>query len=261
VIERKTSREIGRQAEAGAIVADVLALVRSEAAPGVTTGELDQLAEREIRRRGGVPTFKGFRGFPGSICASPNDMIVHGIPGPYALADGDILSVDVGVTYKGFVGDSAVTFGIGAIPARTVALLETCQASLHAAIAACTIGGRLSDLGHACQVVVEDAGFAVVRDLVGHGVGRRMHEDPQIRNYGRPGEGPELKEGMVLAIEPMITDGDHGIRVDGDGWSIYTTDGSLAAHFEHTVAITREGPRVLTLGSDGTSIVDAPPGA
>ncbi len=260
MIERKTSREIARQAEAGAIVADVLALMRAEAAPGVTTGELDRIAERAIRARGGVPTFKGFRGFPGSICASPNDMIVHGIPGGYALVDGDILSVDVGVTYKGFVGDSAVTFGVGSLPERTVALLAACQASLHAAIAACQVGGRLSDIGHACQDVVEAAGFAVVRDLVGHGVGRRMHEEPQIRNYGRAGEGPELKEGMVFAIEPMITAGDHGIRLDADGWSIFTTDGSLAAHFEHTVAITREGPRVLTLGADGASVVDAPPG-
>jgi methionyl aminopeptidase len=258
VIERKTTREIARQAAAGEIVADVLALLRGAAVAGVTTIELDRLGEKAIRARGGIPTFKGFRGFPGSICASPNDMIVHGIPGPYELRDGDVLSIDVGVTYNGFVGDSAVTVAVGDVVAETRRLLETCQASLHAAVAECRVGSRLSDLGHACQTVVEAAGFAVVRDLVGHGVGRRMHEEPAVKNYGPPGQGPELKEGMVLAIEPMITAGDWRIRQDADGWSIYTTDGSMSAHFEHTVAITKDGPKVLTLAGDGTSVVDAP---
>ncbi len=256
MIERKSSREIAKQAQAGAIVAETLQLLADEAKPGVTTGELDRLAEKLIRRRGGAPTFKGYRGFPGSICASPNDMIVHGIPGAVALGDGDVLSVDVGVTFRGFVGDSAVTLAIGEVAPETRRLLAVCQESLHRMIAACRVGNHLSDLGHACQTYVEGEGFAVVRALVGHGVGRRMHEDPQIPNFGPPGRGPELREGMVFAIEPMITAGSHEIRIDDDGWSIYTTDGSMAAHFEHTVAITADGPQILTYGSDGTSVVD-----
>ncbi len=258
MIERKSSREIAKQAQAGSIVAETLALIANEAQPGVTTAELDRLAERFIRRCGGTPTFKGYRGFPGSICTSPNDMIVHGIPGPYLLCDGDILSVDVGVTYRGFVGDSAVTVPVGSVDAERLRLLEVCQAALHAAIEQCQVGKHLSDLGHACQGHVEANGFSVVRQLVGHGVGRRMHEDPQIPNYGPPGKGPELREGMVLAIEPMITAGDWEIRIAEDNWSIHTVDGSMAAHFEHTVAITAAGPRILTLGPDGTSVVDRP---
>ncbi len=257
MIIRKSSREIAKQAAAGAIVAEALELIAEEAKPGVTTAELDAVAERFIRRRGGIPTFKGYRGFPGSICASPNDMIVHGIPGAYELTPGDILSVDVGVTLKGFVGDSAVTLGIGEIAADRRHLLRVCQGSLRAMIEACTVGNRLSDLGDACQQHVEGAGLSVVRALVGHGVGRAMHEDPQVPNYGPPGKGPELREGMVLAIEPMITAGSYEIRVADDDWSIFTTDGSMAAHFEHTVAITKDGPRVLTLAG-GRSIVDAP---
>jgi methionyl aminopeptidase len=185
-------------------------------------------------------------------------MIVHGIPGAYELKDGDILSVDVGVTYRGFVGDSAVTFAIGDVADRTKALLRVCQASLGEMIEQCLVGQRLSDLGHACQTYVEGRGFSVVRRLVGHGVGRRMHEDPQIPNFGPPGRGPELREGMVFAIEPMITAGEHEIREDDDGWSIFTVDGSLAAHFEHTVAITKDGPRILTLSPEGSSVVDMP---
>ena len=185
-------------------------------------------------------------------------MIVHGIPGAYTLADGDVLSVDVGVTLRGFVADSAVTLPIGNVDPERLRLLETCQSSLFAAIEATRVGNHLSDIGHAVQTVVEDAGFSVVRALVGHGVGRNMHEDPQIPNYGPPGRGPELKEGMVFAIEPMITAGSHDIHLDDDGWSIYTVDGSMAAHFEHTVAVTADGPLILTLGPDGTSIVDRP---
>jgi methionyl aminopeptidase len=258
VIIRKSSREIDKMAAAGVVVAETLELLRTEARPGVTTGDLDRLAERHIRRRGGIPTFKGFRGFPASICASPNDMIVHGIPGAYALADGDILTVDVGVTLKGFVADSAVTLAVGEIEADRRALLLACQASLMAAIDACVPGNRLSDIGHAVQTTAEGAGFSVVRQLVGHGIGRSMHEDPQVPNYGPPGKGQELKEGMVFAIEPMITAGSWDIRVDDDEWSIYTTDGSMAAHFEHTVAVTADGPRVLTR-IDGKSVVDIEP--
>ena len=258
MIHRKSQRDLDRMAAAGAIVAETLELLAEAAKPGVSTLDLDELAERHIRAAGGVPTFKGYRGFPGSICASPNTMIVHGIPSDaVVLAEGDILSIDVGVTRQGFVGDSAVTIAIGDVPERTRELLRTCQASLAAAVAASQAGGRLGDIGAAVQGVVEGAGFAVVRDLVGHGVGRAMHEDPQVRNYGEPGTGPELKPGVTLAIEPMITDGSYEIHVDDDGWSIFTVDDSLAAHFEHTVAITEDGPRILTL-AHGSSIVDRP---
>ncbi len=244
-------------AAAGAIVAETLGLLAESARPGMSTLDLDEIAERHIRAAGGVPTFKGYHGFPGSICASPNTMIVHGIPSESTvLVEGDILSIDVGVTRQGFVGDSAVTIIIGDVPESTRDLLRACQASLGAAVAACQLGGRLGDIGHAVQGVVEAAGFAVVRDLVGHGVGRAMHEEPQIRNYGEAGTGPELKTGMTLAIEPMITAGAYDIVVAEDGWSIFTTDQSLAAHFEHTVAITKDGPRILTL-TQGQSIVDA----
>jgi len=245
-------------AAAGTIVAETLALLAEAARPGMSTLDLDQLAEQHIRAAGGVPTFKGYRGFPGSICASPNTMIVHGIPSDdVVLIDGDILSIDVGVTRQGFVGDSAVTIAIGDVPERTKELLRTCQASLQAAVEVCQVGGRLGDIGAAVQGVVENRGFAVVRDLVGHGVGRSMHEDPQVKNYGQTGTGGELKAGMTLAIEPMITDGSYEIHIDDDGWSIFTVDDSLAAHFEHTVAITEEGPRVLTL-ENGNSIVNEP---
>ena len=258
MIHRKSARDLDRMAAAGTIVAETLALLAEAARPGMSTLDLDELAENHIRAAGGVPTFKGYRGFPGSICASPNTMIVHGIPSEeVVLADGDILSIDVGVTRQGFVGDSAVTIAIGEVPERTKQLLRTCQASLQAAVEVCQVGGRLGDIGAAVQGVVEDAGFAVVRDLVGHGVGRSMHEDPQVKNYGQAGTGGELKPGMTLAIEPMITDGAYEILIDDDGWSIFTVDDSLAAHFEHTVAITDEGPRVLTL-VNGTSIVNQP---
>ena len=245
-------------AAAGAIVAETLALLAEAARPGMSTLDLDQLAEQHIRAAGGVPTFKGYRGFPGSICASPNTMIVHGIPSDdVVLLDGDILSIDVGVTRQGFVGDSAVTIAVGDVPERTKELLRTCQASLQAAVEVCQVGGRLGDIGAAVQGVVENRGFAVVRDLVGHGVGRSMHEDPQVKNYGQTGTGGELKAGMTLAIEPMITDGSYEIHIDDDGWSIFTVDDSLAAHFEHTVAITDEGPRVLTLVNGGSIVNQA----
>ncbi|MGI8421460.1 MAG: type I methionyl aminopeptidase, partial [Gaiellaceae bacterium] len=231
---------------AGAVVCDTLALIGEHVRAGVTTAELDELADEFIRSQGGVPSFKGYRGYPASICASPNAMIVHGIPGRYVLGDGDILSVDVGVTLGGFVGDSAYTFTVGEITPEAQRLLDTCQAALVAAIEQCQVGNHLSDIGHAVQLVTEAEGFGVVRSLVGHGVGRSMHEDPQIPNFGEPGRGPRLAEGMVFAIKPMITAGNPEIVVHDDDWSISTEDGSLAAHFEHTVAITAEGPRILT---------------
>ncbi|MDX6533669.1 MAG: methionyl aminopeptidase [Gaiellales bacterium] len=247
MIVRKTAAEVDTMRRAGVVVASTLELLRNEAKAGVTTGELDRLAEEHIRSHGGVPTFKGYRGFPGSICASPNEMIVHGIPGPYELKDGDLLSVDVGVTLDGYVADSAITIPIGPVPERALELIEVCQEALQAAIVQCRAGNRLGDISHAVQTVVEERGFGVVRALVGHGVGRSMHEDPQIPNYGPAGRGPKLASGMVFAIEPMITAGGWSVRGGEDGWAVYTEDGSLSAHCEHTVAITDNGPRVLTL--------------
>jgi methionyl aminopeptidase len=247
VIIRKSAREIEQMAEAGAVVARTLELLRESIRPGVTTRELDRIADEYIRSQGGVPTFEGYRGYPASICASPNDMIVHGIPGEYALAEGDILSVDVGVTLGGFVADSAWTFPVGEITDETERLLRTCEAALFAGIEQARPGNRIGDISAAVQALVEEAGFTVVRALVGHGVGRSMHEEPQIPNFGQPGRGPQLQPGMTLAIEPMINVGTADIVIDDDKWSIYTADGSLSAHFEHTVAVTDDGPRVLTL--------------
>jgi methionyl aminopeptidase len=246
VIVRKSAPEIAQMGRAGRIVAETLALLGDHMRPGVTTAELDSLAEEFIRSQGGFPTFKGYRGYPAAICTSPNDMVVHGIPGPYELADGDILSVDVGVTLGGFVADSASTFRVGEISPEAERLLEIGQAALEAGVEQCRPGRRLSDISHAVQATTEEAGFSVVRSLVGHGVGRVMHEDPQIPNFGAPGRGPLLAEGMTFAIEPMITTGDADVVVHDDEWSISTRDGSLAAHFEHTVAITESGPQILT---------------
>jgi methionyl aminopeptidase len=246
VIIRKSQQEIEQMAKAGRIVADTLALLGEHVRPGMTTAELDALADEFITSQGGYPTFKGYRGYPAATCLSPNDMIVHGIPGAYPLDEGDILSADVGVTLGGFVADSAYTFGVGEISSEAERLLEVGQAALSAAVEQCRVGNRLSDLSHAVQKTTEEAGFSVVRSLVGHGVGRSMHEDPQIPNYGPPGRGPQLADGMVFAVEPMITAGGHEIVVHEDEWSISTADGSLAAHFEHTVAVTQAGPRILT---------------
>jgi methionyl aminopeptidase len=246
VIVRKSPAEIELMAEAGAVVARTLELIGEHVRPGVTTGELDRIADEFIRSEGGVPTFKGYRGYPAAICASPNQMIVHGIPGPYTLDEGDILSVDVGVTLHGFVADSAYTFAVGEISEAAEALLDACRAALAAAIEEARVDNRVGDVSAAVQRVTEGAGFSVVRALVGHGVGRTMHEEPQIPNFGEPGRGPLLREGMTLAIEPMITAGSSEIVVEDDRWSITTDDGSLAAHFEHTVAVTAEGPRILT---------------
>jgi methionyl aminopeptidase len=246
VIIRKSAEELERMARAGRIVADTLALVGEHARPGVTTAELDELAEEFIAGQGGYPTFKGYRGYPAATCISPNSMIVHGIPGRFELSEGDVLSVDVGVTLDGFVADSAYTFPIGEISDEAERLLEAGQAALNAGIEQCRAGNRLSDISHGVQLATESAGFSVVRSLVGHGVGRSMHEDPQIPNYGQPGRGPVLAEGMTFAIEPMINAGGPDIVVQDDEWSISTADGSLSAHFEHTVAVTATGPRILT---------------
>jgi len=246
VIIRKSPAEIDAFAASGAILVRTLRLLESQIRPGVTTAELDAAAERYIRSQGAVPTFKGYRGFPGSICASPNSMIVHGIPGPYALERGDVISLDVGVTLDGWVSDAARTFAVGDAGVLAQNLLEGTERSLMAAVEQCVLGNRLGDVSHAVQASAEADGLAVVRTLVGHGVGRNMHEDPQIPNFGDPGTGPRLEEGMVLAIEPMTTAGGPDVRSGKDGWSIYSQDGSLTAHFEFTVAITADGPRVLT---------------
>jgi methionyl aminopeptidase len=246
VIIKKSPEEIEKMERAGEILVATLAELESRVAPDVSTEELDELAERFIRSRGAVPTFKGYRGFPGSICASPNAMVVHGIPGPYRLKSGDIISIDVGVTLDGWVADAARTLPVGEIGAVEQNLLSATVASLLAGVAECRPGNRMGDMSSAIQRVAEDAGLSVVRSLVGHGVGRNMHEDPQVPNYGKPGKGPLLEEGMVLAVEPMMTAGRAAVRVGGDGWAIFSQDGSPAAHFEFTVAITGDGPKVLT---------------
>jgi methionyl aminopeptidase len=246
LIVRKSKRELEKMAGAGRVVVEVLERLGEIVEPGITTGELDRIAEKLIRSRGGTPTFKGYRGFPGSICSSPNSMIVHGIPGPYRLEEGDLISIDVGVTKDGFVADSAYTFAVGDVDPEAQRLMDVCRASLDAGIDEVRAGRRVGDISNAIQAVTESAGFSVVRTLVGHGVGRSMHEEPQIPNFGEVGRGPELAPGMTLAIEPMITAGVAEVYVADDGWSIYTDDGSLAAHFEHTVAVTDDGPLVLT---------------
>jgi len=252
VIIRKSPQEIETMARAGQVVADTFALLRDHVKPGVTTRELDAIAEEHIRSRGGVPTFKGYRGFPGSICASPNSMVVHGIPGPYRLAEGDIISVDVGVTLDGFVADSAYTFPVGEVDDEARRLLEVCEAALYAGIEQAVPGNHIGDISAAVQRTTEAAGFAIVRTLVGHGVGRSMHEEPQIPNFGEPGRGPKLAPGMTLAIEPMINAGSPGVFIEADDWSVSTDDGSLSAHFEHTVAVTDDGPRILTRAAVGS---------
>ena len=246
MIVKKTPEEIDQMAAAGDILARCLMLVKGKARAGTTTAELDEAAESFIRSQGAEPAFKGYRGFPGSICTSPNSMVVHGIPGPYKLARGDILSVDVGVILGGWVADAAITLPIGSVTPIASRLLKVTREALFEAVEACRPGNRLGDVSHAVQNHVEAHGFAVIRSLVGHGIGRDMHEDPQIPNFGKPDTGPELEEGMVFAVEPMVNAGTHPIRMAPDNWSVYSQDGSLAAHFEHTVAITAEGPRILT---------------
>jgi methionyl aminopeptidase len=246
VIIKKSPQEIEKMARAGEVLVATLNQLESRIRPGVSTGELDEIAERFIRSQGAVPTFKGYRGFPGSICASPNDMIVHGIPGPYRLKGGDIMSIDVGVTLDGWVADAARTFPVEQISKQAQTLLRATEESLFAGVAQCRAGNRMGDVSNAIQTVAEAAGLSVVRSLVGHGVGQSMHEDPQVPNYGKPGKGPLLEEGMVIAVEPMMTAGSPAVRIGGDSWAIFSEDSSPAAHFEFTVAITAKGPKVLT---------------
>ena len=250
MIIRKSPAEIEKMAAAGRIVAETIAHVGEQLEQGITTGELDRIAEEHIRARGGVPTSQGYRGYPAAICISPNDMVVHGIPGAYAVAEGDLITIDVGVTLDGYIADSAYTFPVGEVSEQAQRLLDAGKEALVAGIAQARPGNRVGDISAAVQRHVEGSGFSVVRSLVGHGVGRSYHEDPHIPNFGQPGRGPLLAEGMTLAIEPMITAGGPDVYVHEDDWSISTEDGSLAAHFEHTVAITAAGPRILTLSGD-----------
>jgi len=247
VIVCKSAAEIERMRAANTLVADVLAELEAMVAPGVSTADLDRAAERLVRAGGAEPAFKGYRGYPATLCASVNDEVVHGIPSPARkLADGDIISLDMGVKLNGFFGDSAVTVAVGRVSEEAAALLRVTRESLEKAIEQAKVGGRVSDIGHAVQRHVEASGFSVVREFVGHGIGSALHEEPQIANYGEPGRGPRLAEGMTLAIEPMVNMGRPAVKVLADGWTAVTKDGSLSAHFEHTVAVTKNGPLVLT---------------
>ena len=247
MIVRKSLREIDKIARAGDLVAETIAHVGSAIVPGVTTAELDAMADRFIREHDGIPTSQDYNGYPAAICISPNDVVVHGIPGRFVVSEGDLITLDVGVTLDGYIADSAYTFAVGEIDDDAQRLLDVAQDALAAGISEARMGNRVGDISHAIQARVEEGGFSVVRSLVGHGVGRRYHEEPHIPNFGEPGRGPRLSEGMTIAIEPMITAGDPEVSLGDDGWTITTVDGSLSAHFEHTVAITGDGPpRILT---------------
>lgn len=243
----KTKREIELMRKASAIVAEALLAIKGYVAPGVSTKELEQIAEDIIRSRGGRPAFKGYRGYPSSICASVNDTVVHGIPSStIVLKEGDIISIDLGVVYRGYIGDAAITIPVGDIKPEVKRLLDVTEKALYIGIQQARVGRRVSDISHAIQSFVESKGYSVVRSFVGHGVGRSLHEDPQIPNFGPPGKGPKLKEGMTLAIEPMVNAGRHEVKVLEDGWTAKTVDGSLSAHFEHTVLVKKSGAEILT---------------
>jgi methionyl aminopeptidase len=247
VIVRKSAAEIETMREAGRVSARALRLVGEAVSPGVTTAELDEIAETAIREDGAVPAFLGYHGYPKTLCTSLNSQVVHGIPSPgVRVVEGDILSVDVGAVIDGYYGDNARTFGVGTISAEARRLLDVTEASLAEAIRACVPGNRLNDIGYSVQRVAETAGFSVVREYVGHGIGRAMHEAPNVPNYGEAGTGPRLEVGMVFAIEPMVNAGGAEVDALSDGWTVETRDGSLSAHFEHTVAVTKNGPLILT---------------
>jgi methionyl aminopeptidase len=242
----KSEREIRYMRDAGRVVAGALEEVKKAAKPDVTTQELDKAAEEYIRSAGAIPAFKGYHGFPGNICTSVNEQVVHGIPGLRRLKSGDNVSIDIGAVINGYNGDAAITVPVGEVDAEVAKLIEVTEASLYKGLAQAVAGNRLSDVSHAVQVEAESHGYGVVRDFVGHGIGRNMHEDPQIPNYGPPGRGPRLKPGMTLAIEPMINLGTYDVRTLDDGWTVVTTDGKRSAHFEHTVVVTENGPEILT---------------
>lgn len=242
----KSAKELEKMRVAGRMVAEILAMLKEQIAPGITTIELDRLAEKECRKRKAIPAFKGYGGFPYAVCSSPNEKVVHGFPDDRPLQDGEILSIDFGVLYDGFHGDSAFTAPVGEISKDARHLMKITEESLNKAIAASVVGGRLSDISYAVQSHVEKEGFSVVREFVGHGIGSKLHEAPQVPNYGPKGQGPRLKAGMTLAIEPMINAGKPGVKVLEDGWTAVTIDGELSCHFEHTIAITENGPEILT---------------
>lgn len=246
MIALRSRAEIAQLRRAGAVVAEVLQGLAERIRPGVTTGELDRWAERLIRRRGAVPAFKGYKGFPAALCTSVNEVVVHGIPGRHILRAGDIISVDVGAAVDGWFGDAARTYAVGNVDSESERLMRVTREALERAVAQARSGARLSDVSHAVEAHVTAAGFAVVRDFVGHGIGRALHEEPQVPNYGEPGKGPRLEAGMVLAIEPMINAGGHAVRVLEDDWTVVTLDGSRSAHFENTIAVTDGEPEVLT---------------
>jgi len=243
----RTKDEIAKMRRAGRVVAEIHEKTREAIRPGVSTAELDQVAREVLDRRGAKSNFLGYHGFPATICTSPNDMIVHGIPGSYRLKEGDIISVDCGAIIEGYHGDAAYTAGVGEVSPEAERLMKVTEESLWAAIAQMRAGNRLSDIGHAVQTVAEAAGYSVVREYVGHAIGTAMHEEPQVPNYGPPGKGPKLKVGHVFAVEPMVNLGGPGTRVLEDGWSVVTADGQLSAHFEHSIAILDDGPEVLTV--------------
>lgn len=242
----KSKEEVAKIATASRIVAEALEALRAYLKPGMTTKDLDLFVEKEIRERGGTPAFKGYRNYPATICISVNEEVVHGIPSDKVIKEGDIVGLDLGAIYDGFYGDSAVTVAVGEVKPEAKRLIEVTKDSLYAGIEQAREGNRLSDISHAVQSHVERAGFSVVTDFVGHGIGRSLHEEPQIPNFGPPGRGPRLKEGMVLAIEPMVNMGKAAVRVLEDRWTAVTVDGSLSAHFEHTIAVTKEGPVILS---------------
>lgn len=244
---RRSPDELATMRRAGKVVAEMHARIREALQPGVTTLELDRIGRDVIERRGASSSFLGYHGYPAVICASPNDMIVHGIPNDRPLEDGDIVSIDCGAIVDGYHGDAAFTAGVGTISPEAQQLLQVCEEALWAGIRAMVDGGRLTDIGHAVQTVAEGAGFAVVREYVGHGIGTEMHESPEVPNYGPPGKGRVLRPGTVLAVEPMLNAGTAATRVLADGWSVVTADGSLSAHVEHTIAVTDDGPEVFTV--------------
>lgn len=243
----KTPAEIEVMAQASRVVAEALDIVRKAVQPGITTEELDSIAEQEIRVRGALPAFKGYRNYPRTLCASVNDQVVHGIPSKRKLKEGDIIGLDLGAIVRGFYGDSAVTVAVGSVSDATEKLVQVTKEALHLGITQAIVGNRLSDVSYAVQQHVESAGFSVVTEFVGHGIGRQLHEEPQVPNYGKPGQGPRLQPGMVLAIEPMVNMGRSAVRILDDRWTAVTVDGSLSAHFEHTIAIQPTGgPRILS---------------
>ncbi len=246
MIIRKSKRELEIMKKASQVVAETHALLAEEIEPGITTEEIDRMAEEYIRSQGAEPAFKGYQGFPSTVCVAINEQVVHGIPGSRQLESGDIIGLDIGAVVDGYYGDAAQTLPVGEVSSQAQDLLETTEGALYKGIEQMVVGNRLSDISHAIQQHVEEVGYSVVRKFVGHGVGQEMHEDPQVPNFGSPGRGPRLKEGMVLAIEPMVNVGTYQVKTLDDGWTVVTQDGKLSAHFEHSIAITESGPEILT---------------